>query len=391
MSAARRAIAAAALLGAAACRDPVAPGADEVAAELRAMRLALAARSEGSAGAEALRGQLAGLATAQRATEARQAELQRDLATWMQAVAADAGARRAQEAEQLRLRLDELELALRQQRERQRAMEDALLQGLDRAALRIDGMIDRLAPGGPAPASDPAASPTAPTAAPSAAPIGPPDAPAIKPAGAGPARDAKAAASPPDAPPASGGPRGQMTPGGSGAVPPADPAARPGPAVGAPAQSPRAGGLASSLPGAHLAWFVLAALGAVSACWWIRREVLAARRERREAAAEGVPSDRIADFEQLAAAAAPDAPAASPPATAPRQGDALGVPERLVGAPADTARWLAALAVDPAVLREPPPHAVAGAGVSEVRFWWRPGTSAAARARVRLRLLRPGG
>ena len=80
MTTARAWLAAASAWALAACGE-ASPRADaEVAAELRALRLALAAREQATSGVDALRGQLAALVAAQRGAEARQAELQRELA-----------------------------------------------------------------------------------------------------------------------------------------------------------------------------------------------------------------------------------------------------------------------------------------------------------------------
>jgi hypothetical protein len=332
----------AALIAFSACGERSSLGAEEVAGELRALRLAMAARSEGAAGSDALRGQLVALAAAQRATEARQAELQRDLASWLQAAAGDASARRAEEARQLQQRLDDLELALRQQRDRQRALEDALLQGIERAGQRIDGMLDRLAP------------------LPSAAPVGA--------EGAGSATDATAVPAKAPEPASAGAPAGGKV------------------QADAAAPDAAAGGAASAATArVRAVWVGLAALGAISASWWIRREVLAARRERVRGPSEGVPTDSIAAFEALAAAAAGALATPQPRDAGP------GAPEALAGRPGDVSRWLVALAAEPAVLREPPPQAICADGRGEVRYWLRPDTSAAARLRLRLRLLRPQG
>lgn len=74
MTTARAWLAAASAWALAACGE-ASPRADaEVAAELRALRLALAAREQATSGVDALRGQLAALVAAQRGAEARQAE-----------------------------------------------------------------------------------------------------------------------------------------------------------------------------------------------------------------------------------------------------------------------------------------------------------------------------
>ena len=130
----------------AACGESTSSAPAEIAAELRAMRLALAARDTSPVGVEALRARLVALAEMQRTSEARQAELQRELAAWTQKLANEADAARAAEVRQLRARFDELDAALQQQRVRQSELEHELLQGLDRATKQLDGMLDRAIP-----------------------------------------------------------------------------------------------------------------------------------------------------------------------------------------------------------------------------------------------------
>jgi hypothetical protein len=171
----------------------------------------------------------------------------------------------------------------------------------------------------------------------------------------------------------------------------------------------RAGVAAGSPALVQALWLVLAAVGAVSASWWIRREVHAARRERTHdplAAVEGVPPTCIASFEQLGGMARADAPSAgrptdqaalqpsSPLAAALGSGArgamplpaALGEPEILVGTNAELARWQNLLASEPAVLRTPAPQVRGDGDRGELRFWWRPDVGPAARLRLRLRL-----
>jgi hypothetical protein len=348
---ARAWLAAASAWALAACGE-ASPRADaEVAAELRALRLALAAREQATSGVDALRGQLAALVAAQRGAEARQAELQRELAAWGQRVAATDDANRAAEARLLRERLDELDLALQQQRARQRELEDSLLHGIDRAATRIDGMLERLAPAAGAAAGQPGAG--AVDAAGNAA----------KPATRTEPDDRKVGGDGLDA-------------AANGATP------------------ARRGAQAAGSARTQSLWLALAAVGAMSAWWWIRREVVGARQLRAAGPHDGVAVDNIATFERLAAS-----PTTSPGSRgdagtdaagrtgAPELGDAqLGAPEVLTGGTAECARWHAALAAEPLVLREPPPVVETAGGRCAVRYWLRPDASAAARLRLRLRL-----
>jgi hypothetical protein len=417
-----------------ACREASPAAGDEIAAELRGLRLALAAGAQGVDNLAELRSQVAALAAAQQGIEARHADLQRDVAAWLHGVAGELGSERTAAATAWRERLDEFERALRQQREGQRALEDALQQGIDRAAQRLDGMLDRLAPPAtPAATSTPSAARDGGSAAPGATAAPPPNllpdrggmpsgpgATAAPPAsplpdrGAMPAAPGRTAAPPSNPPPDRGGL--SEAPVRTTAAPPA-PRARDGDAVAAAAGAigngdaagVRAGVAAGSPALVQALWLVLAAVGAVSASWWIRREVHAARRERTHdplAAVEGVPPTCIASFEQLGGMARADAPSAgrptdqaalqpsSPLAAALGSGArgamplpaALGEPEILVGTNAELARWQNLLASEPAVLRTPAPQVRGDGDRGELRFWWRPDVGPAARLRLRLRL-----
>jgi hypothetical protein len=396
-----------------ACREASPAAGDEIAAELRSLRLALAAGAQGVDNLAELRSQVAALAAAQQGIEARHADLQRDVAAWLHGVAGELGSERTAAATAWRERLDEFERALRQQREGQRALEDALQQGIDRAAQRLDGMLDRLAPPAtPAATSTPSAARDGGSAAPGAT-AAPPASP-LPDRGAMPAAPGRTAAPPSNPPPDRGGL--SEAPVRTTAAPPA-PRARDGDAVAAAAGAigngdaagVRAGVAAGSPALVQALWLVLAAVGAVSASWWIRREVHAARRERTHdplAAVEGVPPTCIASFEQLGGMARADAPSAgrptdqaalqpsSPLAAALGSGArgamplpaALGEPEILVGTNAELARWQNLLASEPAVLRTPAPQVRGDGDRGELRFWWRPDVGPAARLRLRLRL-----
>jgi hypothetical protein len=396
-----------------ACREASPAAGDEIAAELRGLRLALAAGAQGVDNLAELRSQVAALAAAQQGIEARHADLQRDVAAWLHGVAGELGSERTAAATAWRERLDEFERALRQQREGQRALEDALQQGIDRAAQRLDGMLDRLAPPAtPAATSTPSAARDGGSAAPGAT-AAPPASP-LPDRGAMPAAPGRTAAPPSNPPPDRGGL--SEAPVRTTAAPPA-PRARDGDAVAAAAGAigngdaagVRAGVAAGSPALVQALWLVLAAVGAVSASWWIRREVHAARRERTHdplAAVEGVPPTCIASFEQLGGMARADAPSAgrptdqaalqpsSPLAAALGSGArgamplpaALGEPEILVGTNAELARWQNLLASEPAVLRTPAPQVRGDGDRGELRFWWRPDVGPAARLRLRLRL-----
>jgi len=395
----------------AACGESASSAPTEIAAELRAMRLALAARDTAPAGVEALRARLAALAEMQRTSEARQAELQRELSAWTQKIASEADAARAAEVRQLRARLDELDAALQQQRARQRELEGEILQGLDRATKQLDGMLERATLPVGAESGDGERTPSPPARANGAADATPPGA---KGAPIGPGTGAARSSEP-----ASAGASG-----GAGGTPPsaldqlplpiangaASPAVRPSPSnhvadAGGPSfrdpgpSAPRAEPADAAWRPAHAVgggrsqavWFALAAVGALSACWLIRREVRASRQVRAPEPGEGVPTDSIATFEQLAAVPVPAAllPAVPPQVIAASSCSVdLGSPEVVAGSPADCARWRVALASEPLALREPPPAVVEAGGHAELRYWTRPDASAAARLRLRLRLLR---
>lgn len=134
-------------LGAAAWLAACAPsGADasEVAAELRALRLALANQGAVSDPERAaLSAAVAAVGKTQHELAERQAALQAELKGWAQLVAHDAGAQRSAEAKALAARVAELDAELQQQKVRQAELEAVLRQTLDRAADRIDALLQR--------------------------------------------------------------------------------------------------------------------------------------------------------------------------------------------------------------------------------------------------------
>ncbi len=138
---------AAGLVGAAMWCAACAPsGADasEVAAELRALRLALA--NQGAASdpeRAALSAAVAAVGKTQHELAERQAALQAELKGWAQLVAHDADAQRSAEAKALAARVAELDAELQQQKLRQAELEAVLRQTLDRAADRIDALLQR--------------------------------------------------------------------------------------------------------------------------------------------------------------------------------------------------------------------------------------------------------
>jgi hypothetical protein len=405
----------------AACGESTSSAPAEIAAELRAMRLALAARDTSPVGVEALRARLVALAEMQRTSEARQAELQRELAAWTQKLANEADAARAAEVRQLRARFDELDAALQQQRVRQSELEHELLQGLDRATKQLDGMLDRAIPPAGAEPGEGERTPPPPAriggaTEPPARPNGAAGAPRPGAKGTATAPGTGAARSNEQVPAGAHGEAGGTPPSALEQAPSpiastvAVPAGRSSPSNqvadagitsfrGPGPSAPRAEAADAVWRPAHAAgggrsqavWFALAAVGALSACWWIRREVRASRQLRATGPGEGVPTDSIATFEQLAAPPMATArfPVVTPQARAALVGSAdLGPPEVVVGRPADCVRWRAALANEPLALREPPPAIVEAGGHAELRYWTRPDASAAARLRLHLRLLR---
>lgn len=149
-----------ALLGAASlggCDRQTSAAQLEIAGELRALRLALAARQPDAAAAPAaierseisaaltpLRDVLDGLGAAQRELAARQATLTQELGRWTQLLVATTSEQRAAEARDLTARLAQLEESMAAQDVRHREVE-ALLQGaLDRTADRLEDFLQRL-------------------------------------------------------------------------------------------------------------------------------------------------------------------------------------------------------------------------------------------------------
>jgi hypothetical protein len=186
-------------LGLAACADPSIDPTEEVAAELRALRLQLAAQaaavpsttSQAPAGPpidgkellQPLREVFAGLQSNQQELGARQAALAQELQRWSQLLVTSLGEKHAEEAKTMAARIAALEQSLQQQDARHREVE-ALLQGaLERTADRLEHFLQRL-PGRadePAPGSRPN---DPPTEVPAAANPGP-DAKPATPAGNG--------------------------------------------------------------------------------------------------------------------------------------------------------------------------------------------------------------
>lgn len=145
MSVTRRRLAALAVASAAlAACNPPAGDAAEVAAELRALRLALADRG-GAHDPEraALHAAIAAAGKTQQDLVERQAALQAEVRNWSQLVAQESGSQRGAEAKALASRIAELDAELRQQQARQAELEAVLRQTLDRAAERIDALLQR--------------------------------------------------------------------------------------------------------------------------------------------------------------------------------------------------------------------------------------------------------
>jgi hypothetical protein len=141
---------------AAACSDATPSAADEIAGELRALRLALAqqpARASETrpqevvdlqAALQPLRGALEGLAASQRELAERQVALAQELQRWSQLLVDSVTGARADEARVMAKKLQEFEAQLKSQDARHREVE-ALIQGaLDHTADRLDDFLKRL-------------------------------------------------------------------------------------------------------------------------------------------------------------------------------------------------------------------------------------------------------
>lgn len=176
----------------AACSEAAPDPSEEIAGELRALRLLLQQRPAAvapAADAAALQAAMAplrealdGVVEAQRDQGGRQVALAQELQRWSQLLVESVGASRADEAKALAARLQQLEQALQQQEQRHREVE-AMLQGaLDRTADRLEDFLRRV--GGMDPAATPPAAPGAlPEPAPAGNPGTPPPGDAAAPAG----------------------------------------------------------------------------------------------------------------------------------------------------------------------------------------------------------------
>jgi hypothetical protein len=149
----RGALLTAACLFAAACGADKAAH-DEVVGELRALRLALGRSTVADPDRAALQAAVASVAATQKQLAERQAAVQQELATWSQRIAAEGHGQRADEAKALAARVAELESELQKQAARQIELETVLKQTLDRAAERIDAILEPAAgkPAGAEPA-----------------------------------------------------------------------------------------------------------------------------------------------------------------------------------------------------------------------------------------------
>lgn len=157
-----RTLVACVLLGA--CGDLQPPPDNEVAAELRALRAALAARdsrppaagsvdpTQVAAALQPLREALDGIVRQQGELQQRQVALTQEMQRWSQLLVDGVGAARRQEIEDLTNRLQAMETALKGQEQRHREVETLLQGALDRTADRLEEFLRRVAP--PAPGGD---------------------------------------------------------------------------------------------------------------------------------------------------------------------------------------------------------------------------------------------
>lgn len=145
----------AALLVLVACSDAAPTAHEEVAAELRALRLALAEQQrpappaaggavDAAAALQPLRDGMQALAAAQREQAARQLALAQEMQRWQQVVFAAVGAAKNEEAQSLAQRLQQLEQQLREQDERHREVEALVQRALDQTGERIEEFLQRL-------------------------------------------------------------------------------------------------------------------------------------------------------------------------------------------------------------------------------------------------------
>ncbi len=149
----------------AACDAPTVDPAEEIAAELRALRLHLAAQARPQATSpdstlptvdpkellQPLRELLAGMQKNQDEMAARQLALAQEMQRWSQLLVTGLGEKHQEESKAMAARLAQLEQSLQQQDTRHREVE-ALMQGaLEKTADRLDEFLRRLQGGGEAP------------------------------------------------------------------------------------------------------------------------------------------------------------------------------------------------------------------------------------------------
>ena len=155
------------LLGA--CSEASPSAAEEVAGELRALRMALAqqAQAVGAPPSERvdvatalapLRTVLDTLATSQRELAERQVALAQEMQRWSQLLVESVAGARVDEAKAMTRRLGELEARLEQQNARHREVEVLLQGALERTADQLDGFLKRLDTIGPVRRTDGAGS-----------------------------------------------------------------------------------------------------------------------------------------------------------------------------------------------------------------------------------------
>jgi len=167
------------LLGLGGCSEAGPSPAEEVAGELRALRLALAssprpgtvsapadARAEVATAMAPLREGLGALTAAQRDQAERQLVLAQEMQRWQQLLVEAIGASRADEAKAQAQRLATLEQQLREQDARHREVEALLQRALDHTSDRLEQFLQRLQgltpepPAPPSPANGRAADPS---------------------------------------------------------------------------------------------------------------------------------------------------------------------------------------------------------------------------------------
>lgn len=376
------------ILLAAACSDAAPSAADEVAGELRALRLALAAGDarpresvDVQAALQPLRGALEALSVSQRDLAARQIALAQELQRWSQLLSESVAGARADEAKAMATKLQELERQLQAQDARHHEVETLIQGALERTADRLDDFLKRLH----APAR---------TTVP---PVGNDGAPAPAPAAANGGDERQAAA---DGSARRGGlvasrwwwlaltgvgaftalfflrrtprpPRAEL--------PPSE-----APAVAAATSSAPVADAAPGEQSAEEIWAAAALLG--EAVGRLRQRATVATGAPSATAEPASPDDLFCVAEPVA----PCAPAVAPPAPpVAGQRETPPVPETIAtvlagGVDEDAVR--AALAAERLVLRRPAPSVRADGGGVAVRFHVAPGASAAERVRLLQRL-----